>query len=376
MPTDKNALKAGSFIVAALVLAAAFLVALQGLRGWFEPTRTVTAAFDLNENLGGLKTGDPVRVGGVDIGRVTDVRYSPGTSDIHQPHTEVDFSLPTKYRLGTDAVISVEQALTGAANLNVSDFGRLGEWAEHSTPLDGRPSSIDTIYAIAPELKALVADVRAKVGPAYERYDKTLANADAAVIEAKKSAAAFTDFLGGSGPDLRGTLANLNKATDTINVRLPRALDKAEQFVDEAKQTVVDARDAVKDARTALASARDTINDAHAILTRNRSRIDNILSSARETAANLEGASAEIRRSPWRLLYKPNENEVGNLALYDATRQFARAAAQLNDAAGAVRDAAADPDVDRKQLQTLLNDLQQTFGKYQRVEQTLWQSVK
>ena len=374
MPTDRNALKAGSFIVVSIVFAAGLLVALQGLRGWFEPTRTVTAVFDLNENLGGLKPGDPVRVGGVDQGRVNAIRFIAGDGQ-RVPHMEVQFTLPTKYDLRGDATVAVEQALTGAANLNLTDFGRGVPWTA-GAPLDGHPSAIDTLYAVAPELKALVADVRAKVGPAYDRYDKTLANADAAVIEAKKSAAAFTDFLGGSGPDLRGTLANLNKATDTINVRLPRALDKAEAFVDETKQTVAEARDAVKDARLAMASARDTISDAHAILTRNRSRIDNILSSARETANNLEGASAEIRRSPWRLLYKPSENEVGNLALYDATRQFARAAAQLNDAAGAVRDAAADPGVDRKQLEILLKDLQQTFGKYQRVEQTLWQSVK
>lgn len=371
MPTDKNALRAGLFIVAAVALAAGVLVAIQGSRHWLEPTHTVTAAFELTENLGGLKTGDPVRVGGFDQGNVSAIRFVTG----RPPHIEVEFSLPKKYELHVDANVGVEQALTGSANLNVIDFGHGETWKE-GTVLDGRPSALTTFYTLAPEITGLVAAVRSKVGPAYDRYDKTLTHADGAVIEAKKAMLAFTDFLGGSGPDLRGTLANLNKATDTFHQRLPKTLDKADAFIDETKNTVADARHTLADAKAALVSARDTISDAHNIITRNRSRIDNILTSVRETAGNLEGASAEIRRSPWRLLYKPSADEVNNLQLYDTTRQFARAASQLNDAAGAVRDAAADPDVDRKQLQTLLNDLQTTFGKYQKVEQTFWQGVK
>ncbi|MDB5326115.1 MAG: hypothetical protein JWM57_1684 [Phycisphaerales bacterium] len=371
MPTDKNALRAGLFIVVAIALAAGVLLAIQGSRNWLEPKHTITAAFDLTENLGGLKVGDPVRVGGFDQGSVAAIRFVSG----QPPHVEVEFSLPTKYELRTDANVGVEQGLTGAANLNIVDFGKGDAWKD-GTILDGRPSALTTFYALAPEITGLVAAVRSKVGPAYDRYDTTLTNADGAVIEAKKAMVAFSDFLGGSGPDLRGTLANMNKATDTLNTRLPKTLDKADSFIDETKQTVMDARHTFSDAKAALVSARDTINDAHNIITRNRSRIDNILTSVRETANNLEGASAEVRRSPWRLLYKPSADEVNNLQLYDTTRQFARAASQLNDAAGAVRDAAADPDVDRKQLQSLLTDLQATFGKYQKVEQTFWQGVK
>jgi ABC-type transporter Mla subunit MlaD len=371
MANDNNALKAGSFIVVALLLAAGVLLAIKGLRGWIEPGHTVSVAFDLAENLGGLKVGDPVRVGGFDQGRVSDIRFVAGD----KPHWEVDFHLPKKFALHADTRLAVEQGLTGTANLNITDFGRGDAWND-KTVLDGRASPLTDFYALAPELTGLVGAVRAKVNPAYDRYDKTLGNADSAVLEAKKAMAAFTDFLGGSGPDLRGTLANMNKATDTLNQRLPKTLDKADAFIDDTRATVSDIRSTVGDARKALLAARDTINDAHTLITRNRSRIDNILASARETASNLEGASAEIRRSPWRLLYKPSADEVNNLQLYDTTRQFARAAGQLNDAAGAIRDAAADPNVDRKQLQSLMDDLKATFAKYRAVEQTLWQGVK
>lgn len=375
MNSDKNAFKAGLFIVFALLLAAGVLVAIQGARSWLEPSRTVTVAFDLTENLGGLKSGDPVRIGGLDQGHVHAVRYVASSDAVKKPHSEVDFTIPKRFDLRSDAVVSVEQALTGAANLNITDLGRAAPF-DGKAALDGRPSAIGTLYAIAPELQALVSDVRSKVQPAYQRYDQTLAKAEETVVEGKKAFATFSDFLGGSGPDLRGTLANLNKTTNTVNDRLPKTLDKADAFIDETKQAVVDGRAAIKDARALIAKASDTVNDTHALITRNRSRIDNILTSVRETAGNLEGASAEIRRSPWRLLYQPTKDEMNNLALYDATRQFARAAGQLNDAAGAVRDAAGDPTVDRKQIQSLLDDLTQTFAKYREVEQVLWKQVK
>ena len=378
MTTDKNALKAGLFILGAVVAGAGLLVALQGSHGWFEPVRTVTAEFDLNENLGGLKPGDPVRVGGFDQGRVSALRYLPGD----KPHIEVDFTLPQKYDLRSDAVLTVEQGLTGTADLNVTDFGHARPYAD-GTPLDGRPSAIATLYALGPELTALVRDVHAKVDPAYARYDKTVAHADDAVVQAKSAMKAFSDFLGGSGPDLHQTLANLNQSTATLKDRLPGVMNEADKAADQATRTLAEVRDAVHDARpalddarAALANARQVTDDARTLLTRNKSRIDHILESGREAASNLEGASAEIRSSPWRLLYKPSRDEIGNLAVYDTTRQFARAAAQLDDAASAVRDAAADPKIDHKDLQAMLADLKTTFGKYREAEQSFWAAVK
>ena len=52
------------------------------------------------------------------------------------------------------------------------------------------------------------------------------------------------------------------------------------------------------------------------------SRIISRIFSLKSSSDNLKGASAEIRRSPWRLLYHPGPGELDNLELYDAARQF------------------------------------------------------
>ena len=66
---------------------------------------------------------------------------------------------------------------------------------------------------------------------------------------------------------------------------------------------------------------------------------------------------------------------MGNLNLYDSARQFAEGANDLNDAASALRDALASKDVDGKQVQALVNKLDDTFNSFRKVETQLWDRV-
>jgi len=126
----------------------------------------------------------------------------------------------------------------------------------------------------------------------------------------------------------------------------------------------------------ALSNLKDVSGSARSILVGNRTRIDSIVASVKTTGDNLKAASAEIRRSPWRLLYKPNKGEMANLNLYDAARQFAEGANDMTDAATALRDALATTDVDEKQIRAMVGRLDKSFTNFQEVEKTLWERVK
>ena len=101
-----------------------------------------------------------------------------------------------------------------------------------------------------------------------------------------------------------------------------------------------------------------------------------MIQSLKTTADNLEDASAEIRRSPWRLLYQPKEAELANLNLFDSARQFAIGARNLNDASAALRDALADPNITDEQLRPLVEQLNRSFEQFKRVEQALFEKVR
>ena len=98
--------------------------------------------------------------------------------------------------------------------------------------------------------------------------------------------------------------------------------------------------------------------------------------SVKEAGDNLKFATAEIRRSPWRLLYKPRPGEVANLNLFDAARDFAEGANNMSDAATALRDALKDPQANPDMIKKLVGQLDESFGKFQKVEDELWKRVK
>lgn len=368
MTNEKNATKAGLFIVGCVLLAAGILVGIKGAGTLMVSRRDVIVAFDLAENLGGLKVGDPVRVGGFGEGRVKDIRYVAGDEAKGAPRFEVRFSLPTKYELKHGALVQIEQGLTGTSNLNITAFGS-GPVLKDSDVLNGAGSALGDFYAIAPEARGLIADVRAKVEPAYKAYEGV-------TTTGREALANVRDVLGDSKTDIRGSLANINAATGTLKDRLPQTLNRADAFLEKTTATVESARGTLEDVRQASANLKEATAEARSILVRNRSKIDNMVTSLRGTSTNLESASSEIRRSPWRLLYQPKAEELENLNVYDSARAFAEAATRLNDTASAVRDAARDSGSPPDRMEALMNELNVSFTKYKTVENHLWDAVK
>jgi hypothetical protein len=133
---------------------------------------------------------------------------------------------------------------------------------------------------------------------------------------------------------------------------------------------------ALEDVKQVAANAKDVSASARSIVTGNRGKIDAMVASLKTTGDNLKFASAEIRHSPWRLLYKPQPGEVANLNLYDSARQFAEGAGQLSEAATALRDALQDPNVTQEHVQKLIDRLDKSFSGFSEIEQALWKQVK
>jgi len=153
-------------------------------------------------------------------------------------------------------------------------------------------------------------------------------------------------------------------------------LDHFDTIVVNATTALDNARGTLADLKTSVANAKDITGTARSVISDNHGKLDGIIASLKGTSDNLKSASAEIRRSPWRLLYQPGPGELANLQLYDATRQFADGANGVNDAAIALHDALQDPNVDRAQVQKLVDHLNATFTNFDTVEEKLWKAVK
>jgi len=425
MSKQRNAARAGSFIVVSIVLILAVVVGIKRAGGFFNPSVSRKATFSLKDDIGGLRVGDDVRIGGYKVGIVRRIEVGTRAAraattapsmEAVEPAIVVTFSMPLKYELRDDAVIGVQGTLMGQSWLNFESLGEKGSQVPEGGVLAGLPSGVSvamaTLREAAPkisrtlsEVQQLMADARAKTLPLVNetlgKYGKTADTATETVTSFQETAKAGTsliadvkgylkpamdkyhtvgdsavkmlnelgDMFGTSKSDFKGTLANLNSATGTLKEKLPGWGQKIDEVLQKVNGSLGDASAAIKDIKAITATA-------NSVITGNKAKLDDMIKHLNATALNLELATAEIRSRPWRLLYTPKKGEIDNLVLFDTAREFALGATELNDVAQALRDAMNNPQVDPKKLEELKQKLDASFKSFGEVENKLWEKVR
>jgi ABC-type transporter Mla subunit MlaD len=402
MKKDRNALKSGVFIILTVVLIVAIIIGIKGTENLSQHKDLRAVSFDLKSDVGGLQIGDDVRVGGFKVGAVKDITVvDAGENAKEKPTVRVVFTFPSRYVLHRDAVLRIQSTVTGQSCLNFENLGT-GDKLPANEELVGKPATLSEFLATlsnvstpmthiidtldrttlptvnstvkkfgdtADHTKGLLDDARAQVDPAMKKY--------AAVADAAKSMLDKTGaFFGDTTPDFRKTLANVSSITNTLDKKIPTIADDLDKTLKNANEAVTKINDTLADVKTTMANAKDITESARGVIVGNRGKLDTMITSLKNTGKNLEAATVEIRRSPWRLLYKPTPHEMANLNIYDAARQFAEGASELSDASLALRDAVHDGKVDRESAEKLMQKLQAKFADFQKVEDQLFVKVK
>ena len=393
MATDRNAFKAGLFIVISLVLIIAVIVGIKGLGRFIEPQQDRYVEFTLEDDVSGLRIGDDVRIGGLKVGIIRSIDIHPGDKDA-DTRVKIRFKIPERITIRDGARISVQSTLTGTAWLNFDKLGDGAPLAEDAA-LKGTPGTFTVLARsfneLGPEVRLLAADIRKVTLP---KVNKATDNASDTIVTLKskidniverynavtdKLAVALghmSDLLGDTKADFRTTMKNVSASTATLKEKLPKVMDDFDKLLGKINTELESTTGVLADIRATISNTKDATASAKSILVRNKSKIDEMIASLKVAGDNVKFATAEIRHSPWRLLYKPHPGEMANLNLYDATRQFAEGANDLSDAATALRDALDDPQSDKAQIENLVQRLDETFGQFQKVEGDLWKRVK
>jgi ABC-type transporter Mla subunit MlaD len=403
MKKERNALKAGIFMIVCLGLLIGGVLMIAGSSTFFEKRQIRTVVFSLEDNVGGLRVGDEVRIGGFKVGSVRAIDVVGVNSEDEEPRVVVTFAMPEKYIVREGSRISVETTVTGSSALNIDYLGK-GPEMPMAASLKGQPSWMSLIGKIVPEAQGLLSDARTvtlpKINITIEQAGKTVAAFESAGTEAtqlikhvrtkidpavdkyhqvgdraSEMMVEIRDLFGDTKGDFRDTIANLSATTGALKEKLPVAMDRVNDVLARVQDNIGVAAEALADVRKTAENAKEITGSARSIITSNRTRIDNMIASLKTTGDNLKAASAEIRRSPWRLLYKPGPGEVANLNLFDSARQFAEGANDLSDAATALRDALAAGQGD-EQILPLVEKLEKTFSKFSEMESTLWERVR
>src|SRR5207247_2285066 len=120
MAKERNAFKAGLFIVVSIALIITVIVAIKGVGRLIEPHQVRAATFTLGDDVSGLRIGDDVRVGGLKVGLVRSLTIETASdkSDKEPTRIIVSFHMPRRLVLREGARLGVQNTITGAAWLN------------------------------------------------------------------------------------------------------------------------------------------------------------------------------------------------------------------------------------------------------------------
>ena len=99
-----------------------------------------------------------------------------------------------------------------------------------------------------------------------------------------------------------------------------------------------------------------------------------------EVSINLKLTTQEVRRAPWKLLYKPKPREYKIQALVDSAGAFAAGAESLDSTAVRLKKLADEYDdqdqIDREKIESMVLELQASFEEFQEAERIFWEKLK
>ncbi len=243
-------------------------------------------------------------------------------------------------------------------------------------------------------VRNIVASVekrREKIGHLVEKLDQTVTELSEEVPRIKRSlenieqaSADGRDILASTNKrkdkwfdDIDGITGRLNKLLADKDQSLRAIVDNVEAISVSVKdESLVEINKTLKAAREGAISFEEAGKRVSSLLAGQTPVIERALANLQLTADQLKMASIEIRRSPWRLLYSPTEEELETDNLYDAARSFAIAAGALQAASTSLNAYAQARPEDEAGIKAKIEHLEQLFKRFKETEDQFWRQLE
>jgi ABC-type transporter Mla subunit MlaD len=384
-----------------------------------KPTQTLRVRFYAVAGMPELVVGSKVVCFGQPIGEVEGYKFihdvppgAPGTVEVQM--LEVQAKVLKEVDLRADCtVVASGPPLGGRGTLEFIDRGRADEPLDPSKPLYGATVGLQTaLAALTREL-----DPQNPVGLLTMVKLQLDADDKRSIIRKIHTSLDDVNVLTASlarevdATDEERTIYLVHEALNRLNVALaevvalvrenrPR-IDRTMQSVEHAVQVadtdiigslakeldagrpgsvlaqVHEAMDRLQDSLTNVSKLAGT---AQQTVTLNAGRINDLVQNAVEASALLRTGIDDLRLHPWKLLAKPGEYEIKQLDVLQTAREFARAAAHLDDATSQLRALASARGgtlaADDPELVKIRQQLEATVARFREAEQALWRDLK
>ena len=281
---DRTMLKVSIFTIAMLLVAAMLVVVFGEFR--FASENSYHATFSQASR---LKAGQDVRIAGVPVGTVNDVKLNPDNT------VDVKFDLNKRYQLYTSSQAKVRyENLVGDRYLEItSGPGELRKLPAGATiPQQNTQPALDLdalLGGLRPVMKGLDGN---KVNEISNAIIEMLQGQGGALANMLTSTSAFTQNLAARDQLIGDVITNLNTVLGTVD-------EKGAQFdssVDELQKLISglsEGRDPIAGAIAPLASAENDLTD---MLDKSRRPLQAVIENARPLAQRLDERKADVNK--------------------------------------------------------------------------------
>lgn len=431
---QRDNFKAGLFVLSGIVLAMVCVVLLSDIEKLLEEKQIIEVKFNLDEGIKGLKPGAAVTIGNHPAGRVLAITNQLNDNGVVVAK-QVTAQIPAKYKLYENAFVElVVPPLGSGTALNIRSFGsdeppvpgmepQGGSWLyEPGEVIDGglakselaaqflKASGIEdeqreqikkiianieeittNVRQDLPELSANIKDKVDKLDPILENANATVADARVAMADAKASVAdvrerstEWFDRVDTITGNVKSTTTRVDKMVEEKDPVVRAAIDDTRAIVGTVREeNLKQIKDAMTKVNVALDKTLPALEDVQTVLAETRTAvvaqrptIERIIANLSLTASQLKLASVEVRRSPWRLLYKPTTAELDSDNIYDAARSFAMAAEALESTSRSLAALSEDPQTEQDRLEKMVKYLEGVFQRFETAEDDFWHSLR
>ncbi len=410
--SDADNLRAGFFLLVALFAAITVVLILAGVGEKLKRRTAYTVFFPLGSDPTGLEIDSQVIVNGRPVGVVAGINLDLDPSDVTADGTYYKILVDRRIRFYGEPTAYLNRPLLGAGGtLNFPTIGDVGTApvAQAGTQFRGAiaPPSFLAQAGYGPQQQAQMQDILTR-GASFANELESM------VKEFREQTyPRITEMIAGTQTHLDGWLqsgdrivANVDQAT----TKLPEISDSVDQGIQEARSviasaqgviddnranvqsTVQNAKDAsarfndliaslqtdtkptldamLTDARAAMETARKTVEHADALLQESSPSLRRTITNARLASDQLKATLEEVRRSPWRLLYRPDTRELEFELLYDSARIYAQAVSNLRETSSSLEIAANAPagQLSAARAEELNAELSAAFEAYKAAE--------
>jgi ABC-type transporter Mla subunit MlaD len=208
------------------------------------------------------------------------------------------------------------------------------------------------------------ATTLAKIHQALDHLDVALADV-AAIVKSSK-------------PVVGRTLENVEHASAVLDEEIFAHL--ADQLNPNNSTSLISGiNDAVEEVNLSLENTTVITAKVKELIILNADRVGAMVANLKETSDHTKAAGKDIRRNPWRLLYRPTLEESRQLNTFDAARELADAATKLNDVMTQLKSVVeTNPGAiqsDSTVLAEIRDHLKKTFERFREAEDALWNQL-